>query len=128
MRTPPTSPPATRRSVRDGKAGGILIVGVGTKGRLEGCDVARNEGVSLSILNGADPLVTSCTYVIIGMAHRPILSPKALQRGGGCNRLLAGGYIRSSRLFGGRLRVGRVSLNCLRPPRPLFVEIGAMMK
>ena len=35
-------------------------MGSGTKGRLEGCDIAGNKGHGVQISEGADPLFTAC--------------------------------------------------------------------
>ena len=59
--TPPLSLfPRRRRRIHDGGICGLAIEGAGTKGRLEGCDIARNgwNGVDLSF--GADPLLVAC--------------------------------------------------------------------
>ena len=59
---PPPPPPFSRR-VHDGKGSGVLVRGAGTKGRLEGVDIARQAGAGLQILGGADPLAADCTCV-----------------------------------------------------------------
>ena len=49
------------RRVTDGQHCGVIIVGAATRGRLERCDVARNEKNGLWISGGADPLLLNCT-------------------------------------------------------------------
>ena len=48
------------RRVHDGKAHGVLCSGVGTKGRLEGCDIAGNERTGVGIKEKANPAVVAC--------------------------------------------------------------------
>ena len=38
----------------------MIIFGESTKGRLEGCNIARNGGANVSISGGADPLLVAC--------------------------------------------------------------------
>ena len=40
---------------------GVHIMGAGTKGRLEGCDIARNKVSGVHVRNGGEPLLSSCT-------------------------------------------------------------------
>ena len=42
----------------------MLLKGAGTKGRLEGCDLAANEGGGLWVCEGACPLVLSSKCVL----------------------------------------------------------------
>ena len=51
---------APPRSVHDGRGIGVIIFGESTKGRLEGCNIARNGGANGSISGGADPLLVAC--------------------------------------------------------------------
>ena len=44
---------------------GVRISGVGTEGRLEGCEISRTELEGIEIDNGADPLFVDCKYVFI---------------------------------------------------------------
>ena len=48
------------RSVSNGRGQGVVIFGVGTKGRLEGCDLAGNAWACLQIGGGAEPVVAAC--------------------------------------------------------------------
>ena len=59
-----------RHRVRDGEEAGIVFYGDGTKGRLEGCEIARNKGANLEICFGADPSVVGCKYVLTGEHDR----------------------------------------------------------
>ena len=47
-----------------------MFYGDGTKGRLEGCEIARNKGANLEICFGADPSVVGCKYVLTGEHDR----------------------------------------------------------
>lgn len=51
------------RSVHDGLVAGVVFDGVGTKGRLEKCDVVANKGAGVKIQDGADPFLSLCKYV-----------------------------------------------------------------
>ena len=60
------SPPGRcriRRSIRGGKLDGVYITDAGTRGRLEGCDIAGNGRFGVQILGGADPSFSACKYV-----------------------------------------------------------------
>ena len=50
---------AVCRRVHDGQSYGVWIAGAGTRGRLEGCDVARNKGAGVYITAGADPVLAA---------------------------------------------------------------------
>ena len=39
----------------------MTFLGASTKGRLEKCDVAWNEGAGVEVKEGADAVVASCT-------------------------------------------------------------------
>ena len=63
--------PPPPRSIHDGKSAGVVLRGAGTKGRLEGCDVARNEKSGIEI-QGADPVVADCKCALgVGAVGRP---------------------------------------------------------
>ena len=36
------------------------ITGAGTRGRLEGCDIARSKAAGVYVNEGADPTLTGC--------------------------------------------------------------------
>ena len=38
----------------------MKLEGAGTKGRLKGCDIARNRDAGVAVLNGAEGHVISC--------------------------------------------------------------------
>ena len=46
--------------IHDGQGEGVYITGAGTRGRLEGCDVAGNKGYGVYISEGADPFLMDC--------------------------------------------------------------------
>ena len=50
----------TFRRVHDGQFYGVVFADTGTRGRLEGCDVARNKGHGVYITGGADPSLADC--------------------------------------------------------------------
>ena len=59
---PPSSPFSRRRLRIHGAWGaGVYMEGSGTKGRLEGCDIARNGGAGVAVCEDADALLTACT-------------------------------------------------------------------
>ena len=58
--TCPPPPPLSARRVRDGLSGGVIIHGVETKGRLEGCEISGNKMSGVQITAGANPAVVSC--------------------------------------------------------------------
>ena len=59
---PPTHPSFCDgpRRIYDGRHYGVYIRGIGTKGRLEGCEVTRNDFSGVSICEFADPLLSLC--------------------------------------------------------------------
>ena len=57
---PPSPAFPSRRSIHDGKGFGASFFGPSTRGRLEGCDIARNADDGVSISDGADSSIVSC--------------------------------------------------------------------
>ena len=48
------------RRIFEGKNAGVMFSNVGTKGRLEECEIWGNESVGVAFQDGADPLVSRC--------------------------------------------------------------------
>ena len=48
------------RRIHDGQTEGVWIIGAGTRGRLERCDVAGNKDAGVWMGGQADPTLSSC--------------------------------------------------------------------
>ena len=57
----PPCPPRHRLRIHDGNGAGLVISGVGTKGRLEDCEVWGNSICGLYVMEEGDPTLARCT-------------------------------------------------------------------
>ena len=51
------APLLIRNAIHEGRSGGVLIRGAGTRGRLESNDIWGTEQVCVAIVGGADPTI-----------------------------------------------------------------------
>ena len=95
---PPLTPlsctlsPRNRRRILDGQDDGLFIHGYFARGRLEGCDIARNRGVGIRIGEGAGPIVSSSKCVVPAPLP-PSLFSTAVGRVGAFRVILACGSL-----------------------------------
>ena len=52
--------PRPRRRIHGAAGEGVSFADFGTKGRMEGCDIAENTGDGVMISHGADPVLSAC--------------------------------------------------------------------